>query len=110
MLEIFSNVFFCSLECPAVETKYFFLISILAFKTAPVLRFQHFGLPQSRPVLRFLAFRKKIRQIPSPSCMNTPTRNKGGGGGVIRELLLVLCVWGKDAVGTRGETGRLFFF
>ena len=29
---------------------------------------------------------------------------------MIRQLLLVLCVWGKDAVGTRGETGRLFFF
>ena len=42
--------------------------------------------------------------------MNTPTRNRGRGGGVIRQLLLVLCVWGKDAVGTRGETGRLFFF
>ena len=29
---------------------------------------------------------------------------------MIRQLLLVLCVWGKDAVGTRGETGRLLFF
>ena len=33
-----------------------------------------------------------------------------GGGWVIRQLLLVLCVWGKDAVGTRGETERLFLF
>ena len=37
-------LFFVALECPAVETKYFFVISILAFKTAPVLRF-----PACRP-------------------------------------------------------------
>ena len=40
--QIFPNAIFCSLECPSVETKYFFAISILAFKTAPVIRFPAF--------------------------------------------------------------------
>ena len=58
-------LFFCSLECPAVGTKNFFVIS---------------------------------------SCINTPTlsRNRGGGVGATGVI--------RPAQGTRGETGRLFFF
>ena len=67
-IEIFSNAIFCSLECPAVETKCFFVISISAFKTAPVLRFPAFRLLPKPPVLRFLAFGKKFAGIHAGEC------------------------------------------
>ena len=41
--------------------------------------------------------------------MNTPTRNRGGGGWGDQAVIACSVCMGKDAVGTRGETGRLFF-
>ena len=48
MLKIFSNVFFCSLECPAVKTKNIFsLFPLWPSKRHQCLVSQHFGLCQT---------------------------------------------------------------